>query len=196
MLGLRHILPVPCCFSLDLMHNPGLNVPDLDLGLWHGTITCDKDDDKSTWVWAVKLWQSQVWQDHGKAVATATPYLPRSFDRAPPNPAEKLNSGYKAWEFLIYLYGLGPGLLYDLLPMPYFRHFCKFVKAIRLLSQKSIKTEQLHEAHQLLNEWSEDFEVLYYQRKHSRLHFVRPCVHTAHQMAQEVTRIGPGICSS
>jgi hypothetical protein len=106
MSGLPRVLPVPHCFSLDIMHHPGLNIPELLLGLWHATIPCDKDDDKSTWVWAEKLRQSQVWQDHGKAVASATPYLPGSFDRAPRNPAEKLNSGYKAWEFLIYLYDL------------------------------------------------------------------------------------------
>ena len=194
--GLPRALPVPRCFSLDIMHHPALNMPDLLLSLWRATLDCDQDDDRATWDWARNLRQPQIWKAHGKAVAAATPYLPGSFDRTPRNPAEKLNSGYKAWEFLIYLYGLGPGLFYDVLPLPYYQHFCKFVKAIRILSQKRIKTTQLCRAHQMINEWSIEFELLYYQRKHSRLHFIRPCIHTARHMAQEVTRVGPGICSS
>ncbi|KAJ6528077.1 hypothetical protein B0H19DRAFT_1195027 [Mycena capillaripes] len=38
--------------------------------------------------------------------------IPGSFDRPPRNPAEKINSGYKAWERLLYVYGAGPALLY------------------------------------------------------------------------------------
>ena len=37
-------------------------------------------------------------------------YLPGSFDCPPHNPAEKISSGYKVWKFLLYLYGLGPGV--------------------------------------------------------------------------------------
>ena len=194
--GLPRALPVPRCFSLDIMHHPALNMPELLLGLWRATFDCDKDDDKLTWDWAVNLRQPRIWKEHGRAVAAVTPYLPGSFDRTPRNPAEKLNSGYKAWEFLTYLYGLGPGLFYELLPLPYYRHFCKFVRAIRILSQKCIKTQQLRDAHRILSDWSIEFELLYYQCKHSRLHFVRPCIHTARHMAQEVARVGPGICSS
>jgi len=194
--GLPRALPVPRCFSLDIMHHPALNMPDLLLGLWRATIDCDKDDDKSTWDWAANLRTPSIWKEHGKAVAAATPYLPGSFDRPPRNPAEKLNSGYKAWEFLVYLYGLGPGLFLGLLPLHYYQHFCKFVKVVRMLSQKRITTAQLCSAHKVVNEWSVEFEQLYYQRKHSRLHFVRPCIHTARHLAQEAARVGPGICSS
>lgn len=46
----------------------------------------------------------------------AGPYIPGSFGRAPHNPAEKISSGYKAAEFLAYLFCLGPGLLFRVLP--------------------------------------------------------------------------------
>lgn len=99
------------------MHLPALNIPDLLLSLWRGTIECDRDDNKNLWDWATL--KGDVWKNHGCAVAAATPYLPGSFDRPPRNPAEKINSGYKAWEFLLYIYGLGPGLFYDVLPFKY-----------------------------------------------------------------------------
>jgi hypothetical protein len=89
---------------------------------------CDFQDDKTTWDWAMLT--GKTWETHGKRVAGARQYLPRSFDRPPWNIAEKINRGYKAWEFLIYLYGLGPGLLHRLLPPPYWQHFCQLVSSI------------------------------------------------------------------
>jgi len=194
--GLPRSLPVPKCFCLDIMHLPALNLPELLLGLWRATLKCDKDDSIAMWTWAENLAQPDVWKEHGKAVADATPYLPGSFDRPPRNPAEKLNSGYKAWEFLTYIYGLGPALFYDVLPEAYWRHYCKLVAGIRIISQRSLTPQQLQTAHKLLNEFAEEFELLYYQRKHARLHFVRPSIHTIRHLAQEVQRIGPGACSS
>ena len=109
------ILGVPGCFALDIMHLPALNIPDLFLPLWRGTFECDKTDSKHNWTWNI-FSDITVWKAHGKMVANATPYIPGSFDRPPRNPAEKISSGYKAWEFLLYFYGLGPALFCGLLP--------------------------------------------------------------------------------
>ena len=57
-----------------------------------------------------------TWKDHGDLVVDATCYIPGSFDCPPQNPVEKVNSGYKAWEFLLYFYGLGPCLFHGILP--------------------------------------------------------------------------------
>jgi hypothetical protein len=187
-------LPVPTCFSLNIMYLPTLNIPDLLFRLWHVTLECNTDaDSKTSWDWATLT--GVTWKTHGKTVAAAAPYFPRSFDRMPQNPAKKLNSGYKAWEFLIYLYGLGPGLFYDVLPQLYWKHFCKLVKAIRIISQKSIKAKQLTQAHMLLNQYAEDFKLLYYQCRHCWLHFIHPAIHTLCHLAHEIVCIGPGICS-
>lgn len=112
------IFGIPGCFPADIMHLAGLNIPELLLSLWRGTLACEAPDNKSTWDWAIFM-NTEVWKSHGKLVAAATPYLPGSFDRPPRNPAEKISSGYKAVEFLTYLYGLGPALLYGLLPPKY-----------------------------------------------------------------------------
>jgi len=64
-----------------------------------------------------------MWKAHGKAVEDTLHYLPSSFKRPPHNIAEKLTSGYKAWEFLLYLYGLGPGLLLGILPDSYYTNY-------------------------------------------------------------------------
>jgi hypothetical protein len=129
-------LGLPYSAGSDIMHLAALNISDLMISLWRGTIDCTRPDDRSTWDWAVL--RGDDWRDHGKAVANVLPYLPGSFDRPPRNIAEKLTSGYKAWEFLLYLYGLGPGLLYGLLPDIYYNNFCKLVRGIRLVHQHKI----------------------------------------------------------
>ena len=144
------------------MHLESLNIPDLLIPLWRGTFDCDKNDSRSNWPWAVL--HGQKWEEHGRDVAAATPYLPGSFDRPPRNPAEKISSGYKAWEFLLYLYGLGPGVFLNILPQTYYKHFCKLVFAVWIINQHQIKTKDLKKAHQALVEFAHEFELLYYQR--------------------------------
>jgi hypothetical protein len=193
----KRILGIPGCFPLDIMHLPALNIPDLFLPLWRGTFECDKlsNDSKDNWEWKV-LSDSTVWKTHGQMVANAKPYIPGSFDRPPRNPAEKINSGYKAWEFLLYFYGLGPALLFRILPDKYWVHYCKLVRGIRILLQEEIHPEELKEAHEKLIEFSDEFETLYVQRREDRIHFVRPCIHTLSHLAPETARVGPNIICS
>ena len=129
-------------------------------------------------------------------VAAATAHLPGQFDRPPRNIAEKINSGYKAWEFLLYLYGLAPALLHNILPNPFYLHFCQLVRAMRIIHQYKIKTADILLAHNLLISFARDFEYLYYQRRVDRIHFVRQSIHALLHLAPEVLRIGPPICSS
>jgi hypothetical protein len=195
-LGLQkdRMLGVPGCFGSDIMHLGSLNLPDLLINLWRGTLDCDKKDDITTWEWA-RL-RGRVWEDHGRQVAATTPYLPGSFDRPPRNPAEKISSGYKAWEFLLYIFGLGPGLLLNILPDIYYRNFCKLVFGMRIIHQHQINRNDLQKAHEALLEFASEFEILYYQRRTDRLHFVRQSIHAVTHLAPEVTRIGPPTCSS
>jgi len=73
-------------------------------------------------------------------------FLPSSFDCLLHNIAEKLTSGYKAWEFLLYLYSLGPRLLYNILPNPYYSNYCKLVYGMHLMNQHSISLDNVCEA--------------------------------------------------
>lgn len=184
-------LPVPTGFSLDSMHLPALNVPDVLLNFYRGTFKCDPNDDKSTWTWAVFV--GDVWIEHGAAVARAKNYLPASYERPPRNPAEKINSGYKTQEFLTYMIGLGPGLFRGILPDIYYRHYCKYVAGIRLLLQRRISKLQLIKSHMLMCDFVYEFEILFYQRKECRLHFCRPSIHTLLHLAPETYRTSPGV---
>ncbi|KAA1466965.1 hypothetical protein DENSPDRAFT_766810, partial [Dentipellis sp. KUC8613] len=183
-----HRLPIPACFPPDLMHLASLNLTDLLLGLWRGVIDCDPDDDKSSWDWMVL--RRQVWIDHGKAVGAARSYLPGSFDRPPRNPADKISSGYKAWEFLTYVFGYCPAMLCGILPLHYWQNFCKLVVGVRILHQHRITSAELLHAHKLLIEFCDEFEELYYQRLPSRLHFCRQSVHQMRHAAPESRRTG------
>jgi hypothetical protein len=140
------ILQLPKSAGSDIMHLGALNLTDLMISLWRGTIDCTKPDNKSTWSWAVL--RGEVWQEHGRAVAATLHFLPSSFGCPPCNIAEKLTSGYKAWEFLLYLYGLGPGLLYGVLPEIYYTNFCKLVFGMRLMNQHKIMLENIRDAHE------------------------------------------------
>ena len=186
---LPRILTPPTCFPGDIMHQPVINLTALMFDLWMGREACRKADPRSTWEWAVL--KGDVWMTHGRAVANSATCFPRSFDRTPRNPAEKLSSGYKAWELLLYFYGLGPGLFFHILPEEYYRHYCKLVVGVRIVYQRRISRQQLLFAHKLLLEWVLEFELLYYQRKIERLHFVRQCVHSLTHLGPETARIGP-----
>ena len=96
---------------------------------------------------------------HGKAVATATPYLPGLFDRPPRDPALKISSGYKAWEFLMYMYGLGPGVFYNILPTLYYENFCDLIYGMQIINQHKITSTQLLQAKDALKWFARGFEV-------------------------------------
>ncbi|KAF8064082.1 hypothetical protein FPV67DRAFT_1419918 [Lyophyllum atratum] len=174
------------------MHLSAINDPDLLLGLWRGTVKCYQPDSKETWDWKVLI--GKVWDSHGKTVAMATPFLPSAFGRAPRNPAEKINSGYKACEFLIYLFGLGPALLRFILPEKYWINYCKFVRGIQLLYQTKLSPAQIKEGHRLLCEFHIQFEDLYVRRREERIHFLRQSIHLLPHIAPETLRAGPLSC--
>ena len=48
-LPLSNILSIPFCFPTNLMHLGSLNLPDLFVNLWHGTLTCGISDSVTTW---------------------------------------------------------------------------------------------------------------------------------------------------
>jgi len=176
------------------MHLATLNILDLMISLWRRTIDCTKPDDRSTWTWAV-LQRRDVWQEHGSAVTGALHYLPSSFDRPPCNIAEKLTSGYKAWEFLLYLYGLGPRLLYNILLDQYYTNYCKLVHGVCLMNQHRITHDNLRQAYLALTSFTQEFEMIYCQCLATRIHFVRPCIHSLVHLPHEVICLGPPICS-
>jgi hypothetical protein len=187
-------LAIPSLFPTDIMHLASLNITDIMLSLWRGTLDVYAPDTLGSWPWCVL--RGQVWRDHGKAVADARPYLPISFDRPPRNIAEKINSGYKSREFSTYFYGLGPALLLGILPLQFYTHYCKLVVGMRVMHQHRISVAQLQRAHKLLLEFVRDFELLYYQRKTTRIHFIRQSIHTLLHMSPEVFRVGPLGCHS
>ena len=187
--GLPRILDLPTCFAGDVMHQPLINIASLLLDLWCMRPSAHDHDRNSSWPWAVLT--GDTWKRHGKVVSKAAKHFPTSFGRVPRNPQEKVSSGYKAWEFLYYIYGLGPGVFFNVLPEPYYSHFCKLVRGVRIIFQRAISQEQLAEAHTLLLQWCSEFEVLYCQRDPDRLHFVRQCVHSLTHLAKESCRLGP-----
>lgn len=188
------MFPLPHCFTLDLMHLLFINLGELLIPLWRGTLRCDPTDDQSSWDWATLT--GDVWQTHGQLVADATPFFPSSFHRPPRNPAEKISSGYKATEYYLYLFGLGPGIFRPVIPSKYWKNFCKLVRGVRIITQRRITGVQLREAYSYLVQFVEEFENLYYQRRVDRIHFCRPCIHTLLHTCNEVIRVGPGAYST
>ena len=192
LLGLHpsYMPSVPLCFTIDLMHLFGLNIGELLIPIWRGTFKCEVTDDKATWDWVVLV--GATWLTHGKLVANATKFFPSSFHRPPRNPAEKISSGYKATEYYLYLFGLGPAFFRTVLPKKYWKNFCKLVRGVHIIMQRTITGKQVQEAHRYLVQFVEEYENLYYQRRTDRLHFNRPCIHTILHTSPEVFRFGNG----
>ena len=185
-------LGIPFSVTADLMHLVA-NLSDLFLSIWHGTIKCDPHDRKTDWDWAV-LGDTPTWEAHGRRTAEAGHHLPGSFDCKPRNIAKKINSQYKTWEHQLHMFALAPALLYGILPLKYWQNHCKLVRGIQLLSQHRVTTLELQQAHGLLCSWEREFEVLYYQRREVRLHFIRPCIHQVLHLVPETFLKGPPIC--
>jgi hypothetical protein len=113
-----------------------------------------------------------IWKAHSEAVANTLHFLPSSFDRPLHNIAKKLTSSYKAWEFLLYLYGLGPGLLYNILPEPYYSNYCKLVIGMCLMNQHNISLNSVHDTNLTLTSFAQEYEVIYCQQLSMQIHFV------------------------
>ena len=129
-------------------------------------------------------------------MALATPFIPSSFGHAPWNPAEKINSGYKAWEFQIYLIGLGPALFRHILPQEYWVNYCKYVLGVQILQKWVVSLDELQRGHRLLCKFTREFEDLYYQRRADCIHFVQQSIHLLTHIASETICIGPLSCYS
>ena len=128
-------------FPLDIMHLINLNDFNLLLGLWCGTIKVYPSDKIELWDWCILV--SNIWQAHGKTVALATLFISFSFGYAPWNSAEKINSSYKAWEFQIYLIGLGLALFQHILAKEYWVNYSKYVFRVCILQKWVISSYNL-----------------------------------------------------
>jgi len=64
------------------------------------------------------------------------------------------------------------------------------------MNQHKITQENMREAHLALASFAQEFEMIYCQRLATRIHFVRPCLHSLTHLPHEVVRLGPPVCSS
>jgi hypothetical protein len=135
-----------------------------------------------------------LWSVHGETVPRSVPFIPSSFGCAPRDHSKRLNSGYKAWEFQIYVYGLCPTLLCHLLPQQYWHNFCRLVARICILQHPCISKEELLLGHDLLMLFAQEFEELYYQHKESWIHFICQSIHLLTHIANKTFHVGPLVC--
>jgi hypothetical protein len=176
------------------MHLSVLNDPNLFIKLFTGKLNVYEPDDRDDWDWAIFYCRPKLWSVHSKTVPRSVLFIPLSFGCAPRDPSKKLNSGYKAWEFQIYVYGLCPTLLHHLLPQQYWHNFCRLVTGIQILQCPHITKDNLLLGHNLLMYFSHEFKELYYQHKESQIHFVRQSIHLLTHIANRTFHIGPLVC--
>ncbi|KAK7015910.1 hypothetical protein VNI00_018996 [Paramarasmius palmivorus] len=182
-------LPVPHCFPADFMHL-FYNLGQLLVPLWRGSIEHAPYDDPKDWDFAI-LYDVNQWKSFGNAVEQASRFLPTCLaDRIPRNPAKKINTGYKASEYLVLVFDLCPALFYGRLPSHLYEHFCLLVSATRTVHRRRKTREELLDAHAKLTEFVVLFELYYYELKMERLHFVRPCIHALLHVVPEHFRVG------
>jgi hypothetical protein len=189
--GLARASPMPLCLTVDIMHLHGSNIVDLFLELWGALSLKERDasDDPRNWPWRFLV--GEIWEQFGDDVETASVYLPNSFGRLVRNPCLKLTSGYTTWEKMILFWGLGPGLLYDHMPDPYYSNYCKLVFAGRAQGAYEMPLTQVQQAHTAAVEFNLEYEDLYYQGLPERLWMCPQSLHTLLHGPSEILRTGP-----
>jgi hypothetical protein len=189
-----HIFGVPGTFALDLFHLPALNVPDLLFSLWRGTLTCDTKRGDSKDSWAGRCFKLPAdWLRWGSQIGSLLSYIPIWFGRAPRNPAKKMSSGYKGEEYENLLFGLGPQELQPEMPEDEWEMVCMLIQGFELLAQEDISDSDLLESQRLFSQFVDLYETKFVQRKESRLHFVRPWLHTIIHIPNHTVRKGLGL---
>ena len=64
------------------------------------------------------------------------------------------------------------------------------------MNQHNISQDNVRDAYLALASFAQEFEEIYCQRLVTRIHFVRPCLHSLVHLPREVIRLGPPLCSS
>ncbi|KAF8220275.1 hypothetical protein L208DRAFT_1334810 [Tricholoma matsutake] len=77
-------------------------------------------------------------------------FFPASFGRIPQNPKEKINTGYKAIEWINYFWILGPAVFCLVLPHEVWIHFCRLISGIHVIHRRKIPVLKLQHANGLL----------------------------------------------
>ncbi len=94
------------------------------------------------------------------------------------------------------MYGLGPGLLYSMLPEAYYTNYCKLVSGMQFMNQHKITLSNLQDACLILCDFVMEFKALYYQCLPMQIHFVQPCLHSLVHLPHEVIHLSLLICLS
>jgi hypothetical protein len=193
-LSRQHSSGLPGCLAINHMHIIAINLPDLLVGLWRGTLDCDKTNSKGLWDWVVLV--RDMWKSHGEDVVCCCPYLPGSFDCPPWNPVEKISSSYKAWESLVYVFSYCPALLYGVLPPRYWQNFCMLVSAVHLLLPRTVPSSHVRISHEQMLSFIKEYKTIYYRKMTTRLHFCQQSIHGLSHLAPDTVCLGPGVYSS
>ncbi|ESK84719.1 hypothetical protein Moror_614 [Moniliophthora roreri MCA 2997] len=167
-----------------------LNLCQLLISLWRGTIDCARTDNKKDWPWATLT--DNVWKNHSAAITNATTHFPSFFHHTLRNPAKKISSGFKVTEYVLYVLCLGSSHFRNILPQQYYTHFCCLIHALQILN-KSIQGSELADAYTHMIQYVQDYEKLYYQCHVDCLHFCCSCIHTLLHLAPETTWVGPAV---
>jgi hypothetical protein len=64
------------------------------------------------------------------------------------------------------------------------------------MNQHKITRQNVCEAHLALSSFAQEFEMIYCQCLATRIHFIRPCLHSLVHLPCEVIHLGPPVCSS
>jgi hypothetical protein len=108
--------------------------------------------------------------------------LPSGF--RPPRPiSDRVHWHANEWRAFLLYFGLP--VLFNILPLPFFNHFKKLVTAIYILVKDSILHDEVAEAHNLLQEFMNEYQDLY------GVENMVYNVHITSHLAQVVAQMGP-----
>ncbi|QRW11103.1 Transposase family tnp2 [Ceratobasidium sp. AG-Ba] len=171
--------------SIDLANFPNL------VRLWKGEfkdIDSGRDDDND--IEQPYHISAADWEDIGRRTVGATRTIPGQFVGTLLNIDVDMGI-YKAEGYSFWFLYIAPILLHDRLDREYYNHFLGMREIIIRCLELRTTHEEVDELEQLVNDWVQEYERLYYRYVHSRLPTVVLTIHALLHMAHYIRQTGP-----
>ncbi|KAK4690203.1 hypothetical protein P7C70_g9653, partial [Phenoliferia sp. Uapishka_3] len=135
----------------------------------------------------------EMWDLIDEEILLSFNFIPASFGRRMPAPGEHL-TWFTAEDFSTFLLLVGPAVLFNRLPTPYYNNFLALRDITRQLFAFSIPRADVLPGGRLdvdIKNWYQTYETLYYRQEPSRLNAVPITIHSSLHLCRVMLAIGP-----
>ncbi|KAL5639602.1 hypothetical protein ACGC1H_006272 [Rhizoctonia solani] len=132
----------------------------------------------------------EVWLEIGRLTSLVARLVPSAFVGTLPDIAQDEHL-YKAEAYAFWALYIAPILLQGRLPDTYYKHFLLMRDIIALSIQLEITHQEIDRLQNMINEWVDEYELLYYQYEQSRLPTCPLTIHALLHLPTYIRQTGP-----